>query len=159
MPERTAPDITGLLDRRAIRLDARAGDRDDAVRQTGQALLDTGAVTADYLVTMFERERSVSTYLGEGFAIPHGTLDGKRAVRRDALAFLRFPEGVEWPDGERVRVCIGIAARDDGHLAILAQLAEILLDPDRARALREVADADEVLRLLSPDSDEGDAGS
>jgi PTS system mannitol-specific IIA component len=159
MPERTAPDITGLLDRRAIRLDARAGDRDDAVRQTGQALLDTGAVTAEYLVTMFERERSVSTYLGEGFAIPHGTLDGKQAVRRDALSFLRFPDGVEWPDGERVRVCIGIAARADGHLAILAQLAEILLDPDRARALREVADADEVLRLLSPDTDEGDPDS
>jgi mannitol/fructose-specific phosphotransferase system IIA component (Ntr-type) len=33
---------------------------------------------------------------------------------------------------------------------VLAQLAEILLDPPRARALRAAGDADEVLRLLAP---------
>jgi PTS system mannitol-specific IIA component len=70
-------------------------------------------------------------------------------VRRDALCFLRFPDSIDW-GGERVSVCIGIAAAGNGHVAILAQLAEILMDPDRAAALRGAADPAEVSRLLEP---------
>jgi PTS system mannitol-specific IIA component len=81
-------------------------------------------------------------------AIPHGTLEGKSAVRRDALAVVRFPETVDW-DGHPVTVCVAIAAQGDGHVDLLAELAEILLDEDRAKALREATDPDEVLRLLT----------
>ena len=96
----------------------------------------------------------MSTYLGEGVAIPHGTLASRNVVRRDALSFLRFPAGVDW-GGDQVSVCIGIAAAGNGHVAILAQLAEVLMDPDRAAALRGAADPAEVTRLLEPaDEDE-----
>jgi PTS system mannitol-specific IIA component len=146
--------VASLLDPAAIRLDARAPDKETAIRLTGQALVDTGAVDAAYIDTMLERERSVSTYLGEGVAIPHGTLASRGVVRRDALSFLRFPAGVDW-GGEQVSVCIGIAAAGNGHVAILAQLAEVLMDPDRAAALRGAADPAEVTRLLEPvDEDE-----
>ena len=138
-----------LLDREAVRLDATAADREDAIRQCGEALVRTGAVDPAYVAAMLERERSVSTYVGEGVAIPHGTLDGKDAVRHDAVSFVRFPGGVAW-DEHRVVLCIGIAARGDGHVRLLSELARILLDPDRARALREAEDADEVVRLLRP---------
>ncbi len=141
-----------LLDPRAIRLQAFAADKLDAIRRCGQALVDIGAVEPAYVESMLERERSVSTYVGEGFAIPHGTLAGKQAVHRDALSFLRFPDGVDW-DGERVSVCVGIAATGDRHLDILAELAEILLDPDRASALRAVTDPAAVPALLRPAPD------
>jgi PTS system mannitol-specific IIA component len=141
--------VASLLDPAAIRLDARAPDRETAIRLTGQALVDTGAVEPGYIDTMLEREKSVSTYIGEGVAIPHGTLAARGVVRRDALCFLRFPDGIDW-GGERVSVCIGIAAAGNGHVAILAQLAEILMDPDRAAALRGTADPAEVSRLLEP---------
>jgi len=141
--------VADLLDPRSIRLTEPAADRDDAVRRCGQALVDAGAVEPSYLDSMLAREQSVSTYMGEGVAIPHGTLAGKDAVRRDALSFLRFPDGVDW-DGGEVTIAIGIAARGGGHMAILAELAQILLEPDRARALREATDPDEVLRLLQP---------
>jgi PTS system mannitol-specific IIA component len=140
----------GLLDRRGVRLAERAADRAEAVRRCGQVLVDVGAVEPSYVDAMLEREESISTFVGEGVAIPHATLAGKEAVRRDALAVLRFPEGVDW-NGEPVTLCVAIAARDGGHLAILAELAEILLDPDRARALRESADIDDVIRLLQPE--------
>ena len=138
-----------LLDPRSVRLTEWAADRDDAIRRCGQALVEVGAVDADYLDAMLMRERSVSTYVGEGVAIPHGTPCGKKAVRRDAISFLRFPGGVAW-GGQRVEVGIGIAARGEGHLTILAELACILLDPDRARALREVTTTEDVRRLLTP---------
>lgn len=155
MAEVTAGRLAALLDRRAIRLDEPAADREDAIRRSGAVLVEIGAVDPAYVDAMLARERSVSTYVGEGVAIPHGTLAGKDAVRRDALAVLRFPAGVDW-GGEQVVLCVAIAARGDGHVALLAQLAEILLDPERARALREATGADEILRLLRPVDEETD---
>lgn len=149
MPE-TAP---LPLDPRAIRLGAMASSREDAIRQCGRALLDVGAIEEEYIGTMLERERSISTYVGEGVAIPHGTLAGKDIVRQDAICVLRFPDGVDW-DGPTVTVCVGIAARGDGHIALLSELAQILLDPGRARALREATDPEQVLRLLTPIGEE-----
>jgi PTS system mannitol-specific IIA component len=143
------PVVGSVLVRGAIRLAERAADRDDAIRQCGTVLVATGAVEPSYVEAMLERERSISTYVGEGVAIPHATLAGKDAVRRDALAVLRFPDGVDW-SGEQVVVCVAIAARGDGHVAMLAELAQILLDPDRARALREATDPEQVLALLAP---------
>ncbi|SDR27636.1 PTS sugar transporter subunit IIA [Thermostaphylospora chromogena] len=148
------PDPAPLpLDPRAVRLDATASSRDDAIRQCGQALLAVGAIEEEYIQAMLERERSISTYVGEGVAIPHGTLAGKDLVRHDAVCVLRFPDGVDW-DGRPVTVCVGIAARGDGHVRLLSELAQILLDPDRARALRETTDTAEVLRLLTPTGEE-----
>ena len=137
----------GILEKRAIRLDERAATRDDAIRRCGGVLVEIGAVDPAYVGTMLAREQSISTYVGEGVAIPHGTLEVKAAVRRDALAVVRFPETVDW-DGNPVTVCVAIAAQGDGHVDILAELAEILMDEDRAKALREATDPDEVLQIL-----------
>ena len=145
----TGTGMTGLLRPEAVRLREHAADRSDAVRRCGHVLVETGAVESGYIDAMLERERDISTYVGEGVAIPHATLAGKRAVLRDALAVVSFAEPVDW-DGSPVSVCVAIAARGDGHLAILAELAEILLDPERAAALRAAHDVDQVLRLLQP---------
>ncbi|WP_243722497.1 PTS sugar transporter subunit IIA [Actinomadura sp. 7K507] len=151
---RSVPDkAAGLLAPEAIRLDARADGRDDAVRVCGQVLVDIGAVEPGYIGAMLERERSISTYLGEGVAIPHGTNEGRDLIRRDALAFVRFPEGTDW-NGNPVTVCIAIAARGDGHMEILAELAQVLMDPGKARDLREAAEPDRILALLAPQDDE-----
>ena len=147
-PEDSAA-MTGLLSAEAVRLGEPAADRTDAVRRCGRVLVEIGAVEPGYIDAMLERERDISTYVGEGVAIPHATLAGKQAVLRDALAVVKLAEPVDW-DGSPVSVCVAIAARGDGHLAILSELAEILLDPDRARDLREARDADEVVRLLQP---------
>jgi PTS system mannitol-specific IIA component len=145
--------LTSLLAEDSIRLDCSATDRFDAVRQCGAALVAAGAVDETYVDAMIQREETVSTFVGEGVAIPHGTLAGKEAVKHDALVVLRFPEGVDW-DGNAVSVCVGIAAAGGGHIALLSQLAEILLDPAKAERLRSASSADEVYALLTPDEDE-----
>ncbi len=153
MSEGTPPELSALLAESSIRLDRTARDQEDAIRQTGAALLEAGAIDASYIDAMLERERSVSTFVGEGVAIPHGTLAGKDSVRSDALVVLRFPDGVDW-DGNDVRVCVGIAARGNGHIALLSQLATVLLDPDRAAALRAATTSAEVYELLKPDPED-----
>ena len=147
--------LTSLLAEQSIRLDERATDRFDAVRQCGAALVDAGAVDESYVDAMIQRENTVSTFVGEGVAIPHGTLAGKESVKRDALVVLRFPEGVDW-EGNAVSVCVGIAAAGGGHIALLSQLAEILLDPAKAEQLRSATTSDQVYALLTPDEDDED---
>lgn len=145
--------LAELLDRSAIDLHARAGSKEDAVRACGEKLVAIGAVQPAYVDAMLEREQTISTYIGEGVAIPHGTLSGKDAVVRDALCYLRFVEPVDW-DGEEVSVCVGIAAAGDGHVAVLSQLAQVLMDPGQAAGLRAASTPDDVLRVLHPEEEE-----
>ncbi|GAA3600704.1 hypothetical protein GCM10022419_101090 [Nonomuraea rosea] len=136
-----------LLDPRAVLLNESASDRTAAIRRCGRALVEVGAVAEPYIEAMLERERTISTYVGEGVAIPHGTNASKDDIKRDAICVVRFPGGVDW-DGEQVTLCVGIAARADGHVPLLAALADILLDPDRARTLREATEVSQVLKEL-----------
>ncbi|MES2171611.1 MAG: PTS sugar transporter subunit IIA [Actinomycetota bacterium] len=153
MTDEAAPALTALISEESIRLNESATDKFDAIRQVGSALLDTGAIDASYIDAMIERENTVSTFVGEGVAIPHGTLAGKDAVKTDALVVLRFPKGVDW-DGNEVFVCVGIAARGNGHIALLSQLATVLLDPDRAAALRAATTPEQVYALLEPEDED-----
>ncbi|MGC4803517.1 PTS sugar transporter subunit IIA [Micromonospora sp. DT233] len=139
--------MADLLAPNAIRLAERAGSREEAIRRCGAVLVEIGAVAPTYVDAMLAREQSVSTYIGEGVAIPHGTLNSKESVRRDALAVLRFPDGVDW-DGVDVRVCVAIAAAGDGHVEILSKLASVLMDPAQAERLRNSTDVDEVITIL-----------
>jgi mannitol/fructose-specific phosphotransferase system IIA component len=140
--------VTALLEHEAVRLGLRASDRFDAIAQAGRALVDIGAVDAAYVDAMAERERSLSTYLGEGFALPHGTDASRVHVRRPAIAVLQFPDGVDW-GGQPAQVAIAVASATDEHVRILAQVAGVISDPDKAEQLRDATDPAEVLELLA----------
>ena len=146
--------VSGLLEPAAVRLSERAADRTEAIRAAGAVLVETGAVEPAYVESMLAREESVSTYVGEEVAIPHGTLAGRSLIRRDALSFVRFTEPVDWGGAGEVTVAIGIAAKGDGQVEVLAELANILLDPDRAQALRAAGSPEEVVELLRPRPEE-----
>ncbi len=139
---------TAVLGREGIRLALTATDKWDAIRQSGALLAELGAVEDGYPEAMLERERSVSTFIGEGVAIPHGTDASRALVRRTTLGVLQFPDGVDW-DGKPVTICVAIAAKGDEHVTVLSSLAQILMDPDQARRLRESSSVDEVHELLS----------
>lgn len=142
-----------VLSREAVRLGCRATDKDDAIRQCGAVLVEIGAVAAPYTDAMIEREKSISTYLGEYVAIPHGTDAGRVHVNRPALSVLGFPDGVDW-NGNTVHVAVAIASSGNQHLSVLQSLAGVLSDADKARRLREATDVDEVLKLLAPVSED-----
>src|SRR5258706_12650001 len=73
---------------------------------------------------MHAGEAIVSTYLGKGIALPHGTNESQGAVRRTGLAVVQFPAGVPWGD-EPARLVIGLAATSDDHIPILSRLARL----------------------------------
>ena len=152
------PPPATVLTREAVRLAQRATDKWDALRQSGALLVEIGAVEAGYAQAILDREEQISTYMGEGVAIPHGTDASRALVRRTALGFLQFPEGVDW-DGETAYVCIPIAASGDEHVGVRSALAEVLVDGTNASRLRETADVDEVLALLAPQDEQPSGGA
>jgi phosphocarrier protein FPr len=106
---------------------------------------------------MRARERIVSTYLGNGIALPHGTNEGRSAVRRTGLAVAQFPRGVPWGD-ERAYLVIGLAALAEEHIGVLARLATILGDEALCKRLAVTTDPDEIYRTLSASDDEPAGG-
>ena len=141
--------LAALLAAGSIDLDASAVSRDDAIRQVGARLLVVGAIDASYIEAMIDRENSVSTFMGEGVAIPHGTLASKGSVKADALSLVRFPEGVDW-DGNDVRLAFGIAAKGKGHIALLSRLATMLTMPGKTAALLNATTIGQIHALLDP---------
>jgi len=144
-----SPEPRAILEPSAVRLGLVARDKADALRQCGAVLVEIGAASPPYTDALFEREESVSTYIGEGVAIPHGTNESREHIERAAIAFLQFPDGVDW-DGNQVQVCIAIASRSEEHVDILQSLATVLMVPESAAALREASSIDDVIALLSP---------
>lgn len=138
---------TSVLPHDAIRLGQRATSKEEAITMAGQVLIDEGAADDVYVKGMLAREKQISTYMGEGVAIPHGVDEVRDHIDKVTLGFLQFPEGVEW-DGNICTVVIPIASSSDEHLEIMAALARILSNPETARQLREATCTDEVLNLL-----------
>lgn len=139
-----------VLPREGVKLGLHAVNKEDAIRQAGGTLLDLGAIDPQYIEGMIAREGEVSTYMGEGFTIPHGTNQSRQYVRKTTLGFLQFPDGVDW-DGKTCYVAIPIASRSDEHIGIMAKLAGVLADKASAEQLRTATSIDEVLALLAPE--------
>jgi mannitol/fructose-specific phosphotransferase system IIA component len=149
------PTESPLLAAPGIRLGLSATGMDDAIDQVGRALLEIGAVEEPYLAAMHDREKSVSTFIGENVAIPHGTDEARKHVLRTSLVVLQFPEGVDW-GGNDVRMCVGIAANGSEQVGILSALAHVLMDPALAAELRAATDAETVIRILQSKNEESD---
>jgi PTS system mannitol-specific IIC component len=132
----------------SIVLSGAATTRDGAIAEAGQLLVACGAVDPSYVDAMFDREASVSTYMGNGLAIPHGTNEAKGAIRRTAMSFVRYPEPIDW-NGKPAEFVVGIAGAGQDHMALLTQIAHSFLDSDAVTRLREARTAAEIQAVLS----------
>ena len=130
-----------------VKVPGSATSKDDAIREAGQILVDAGAVTPAYVDAMFEREKSVSTYMGNYLAIPHGTNESKDTITRSALSVVRYDQPIDW-DGNEVRFSVGVAGVQGGHLEILNKIAIVFSDTDEVEKLIAAQSAEEVYELL-----------
>jgi PTS system mannitol-specific IIC component len=136
-----------VLSRDSIVLGGSARTRDEAITEAGRLLVAAGAVDASYVDAMHERETSVSTHMGNGLAIPHGTNEAKGAIHRSALSFVRYDDGIDW-NGKQADFVVGIAGAGDDHLALLRSLAMVFADESQVARLRAATSADDVLAVL-----------
>ena len=123
--------------------------KEEAIRAAGTLLMERGLVEQEYVDAMQRREESMSTYMGNGVSMPHGTFDAKGAIRGTGIVVMQYPEGVDWGD-EPARLVIGLAADGDDHVAILSQLAEVLQEEDLCKMLWATDDPQVILDTLIP---------
>lgn len=121
-----------------IFLNLTASNKEEAIELAGKKLLENGYIEQGYVDGMLEREKVATTFLGMGFAIPHGTNESKKFVKSSALVVLQFPQGVDF-DGELAYILIGIAGVGDEHLDILSKVA-VLLDDELTEVLKVATD-------------------
>jgi mannitol PTS system EIIA component len=140
--------MSDVLTPSLIRVPGTARSKDDAIREAGEMLVEAGAVTPEYIDSMFERERSVSTYMGNYLAIPHGTNESKESIKRSALSVIRYDSPIDW-DGNEVRFAMGIAGYQGGHMDILSRVAILFSDTDEVDKLVAAQSAEELFELLN----------
>ncbi|WGE46302.1 PTS mannitol transporter subunit IICBA [Actinobacillus equuli] len=133
-----------------IFLNLTARTKEEAIQFAGEQLVKLGFAEADYVPAMFEREQQVSTYLGEGIAVPHGTIAAKDKVLKTGIVFCQYREGVRFTDEEDgvAKLVIGIAARNNEHIQVVSAITNALDDEKTMEILTLTDDPQKVLRLL-----------
>ena len=86
-----------------IELGVELDSQDEAIRRAGELLVQNGYVEEKYIDSMFEREKSVSTFMGNAVAIPHGTSDSKQWVENPVSLSLRSPKA--WTTATAKSLC------------------------------------------------------
>lgn len=139
--------MSDVLTPRTCRADGRATTYEDAIREAGALLVEAGAVTPAYVDGMLERERTMTTYMGNGLAIPHGTLGSTGEIRRSAVSVVRYAHTLDWK-GAPVRVVVGIAGADGEHLEVLSRIAVVFADEAQAARVADAQTVDELVAVL-----------
>ena len=137
-----------VIIRDSIKLNQPSVSKEEAIRRAGELLVERGAVEPSYIDAMLERERLVSTYMGMGIAIPHGTAQAKGTVKKTAITMLQYPEGVDFGD-EKAQLVFGIAGIGDEHLDLLGKIAGCLDDAEVLEKMKTTDDVDWILKTLS----------
>ena len=141
------PEGPEILAADSIVLSGSARDAASGIDEAGALLVAAGAVDEGYVAAMHDREATVSTFMGNGLAIPHGTNEAKSSITRSAMSFVRYPGGIDW-NGNPTTFVIGIAGVGDEHLALLQKVAMTFSDPAQVERLENATTTEEILEIL-----------
>lgn len=122
--------------------------RDKAINRVGTMLVDSGYVKPEYIEAMYAREDVVSTYIGNGVAIPHGVGGSQELIESSGIVVCQYPNGIEY-NGNTCYMVIGICGKGNDHIKILSNIAEVLVDEEDAKQLWSTTDVDAVFSSFS----------
>lgn len=137
-----------ILSAENIVLNQAFATKEDAIRFTGKVLVDRGYVAPAYIEKMLEREEMTTTFMGNFVAIPHGTDDAKKEVKESGIAIIQVPEGIDFGDGNIVKLLIGIAGKGDEHLDILSNIAIVVSEEENVEQIVKASTEEEVISFF-----------
>lgn len=138
-----------MLTSEKIVINAQVKDKYEAIQMVGQILVDHGHVPQQYIEKMLEREEILSTDLGGGLAMPHGTNEAKSMIKSTGMAILTVPSGVDFGGDEPAKLIIGLAAIGDDHMEILTNVAVLVSDEDELQRILSMTDADQLADIFN----------
>lgn len=139
------------LTKEHVFLNLNANSKHDVIKFAGEQLVKLGFAQPEYAQSMFEREELVSTYLGEGIAVPHGTSEAKDKVIKTGIIFCQYPDGVRFTDDEDgvARLVIAVAAQGNEHIKVISSLANVLDNQELINTLATTKDPEQILKILN----------
>lgn len=137
-----------ILSAENIVLNQTFATKEEAIRFTGKLLVDRGYVAPAYVEKMIEREEMTTTFMGNFVAIPHGTDDAKKEVKESGIAIIQVPEGVDFGDGNIVKLIIGIAGKGDEHLDILSNIAVVVSEEENVEQIVKASTEEDVIAFF-----------
>lgn len=137
-----------LLNEKNILLNLENESKEEAIIRAGNLLFNNGYVGYEYINSMLEREKRISTYIGYGVAMPHGTEFGKEQVKKAGIVVLQYPEGINF-GGQKAYLLIAIAAKGEEHLEILSNIAQALGDVEAIENLKTTKNSKDVLKVFN----------
>lgn len=140
--------LDNILEKENILLNLKRTSKKEAINLAGELLVKGGYVKSDYIDSMHAREKELSTYIGNGVAIPHGDKNSKDKIIKSGIVILQYPEGIDYGDGNIAYLVIGIAGKDNEHLKILSKLSLVLEDEKLVKEIIKETDKEKVYNII-----------
>ena len=144
--------LADLFNEQSVMLDLDPLAKDDLLKAILEDLDGKGSIKGfdQALRDVLEREKVMSTGIGNGVAIPHAYTDG---VDRLVAGFYRTRQGVDFAalDGEDVDlffIILGPKASRRDHIKVLARISRLLNHEEYRAELREAAAAKNVMAVF-----------
>ncbi len=144
--------ITELINPDRIRYSQKVSSKKRVLEQLSQLFAEsTPNLTQDDIFdSLIERERLGSTGFGNGVAIPHSRVQG---LKQPLAAFIKLDHGIDFDamDNEPVDLLFALLVPEDSteeHLQLLAQLAQMVSEPDLCSQLRTTDNQSGLYELL-----------
>ena len=129
----------------------------DVLARLAQLLADGTGLDAETIQDVLEkREQLQSTGIGDGVAIPHGSLD---QLEKQCAAIVLCPDGVPFDaiDGRPVTIVVGVVGprRATGeHLRMLARISRLLHDGSVRNRLLASSDGNKAYEVIAKEEEE-----
>ncbi|MDR2868924.1 MAG: PTS mannitol transporter subunit IICBA [Deferribacteraceae bacterium] len=140
--------INTILKKENIILNQPKATPEEVIRRCGKMLFESGYVNERYIEGMLARDKSFSVEIGNFIALPHGEEAYKKEIIKTGIVVLTYPDGIDW-HGNTVYFVVGIAARGEEHLEIMANIVTHLGEPDDTVKLVKNGNIDEIYKMLT----------
>lgn len=137
-----------LLNEGNILLGLESESKEEAIIRAGELLFNNGYTKYEYIDSMLERENIISTYIGLGIAIPHGTESGKSEVEKAGIIVLQYPKGIKFGT-QTAYLLIAVAAKHDEHLEIISSIAKSLEDIELIEKIKTATNPKDILKAFN----------
>ncbi len=139
------------LQEKNIRIKQEANDWEDAVRKSGQLLVDSGCAGEEYIEAIIEMVKRDGPYIviSPGLALPHARPE--EGARREGISIVTLQEPVEFghPENDPVDILVAFTGSDgDSHLEMLQALAGFLNQKENLEFLRQANSPREVIDYI-----------
>ncbi len=145
--------LTQILHLDCVKVPLQGKDKQSVIVELVDLLNERGLLSNRDIVlkAVLAREKTRSTGIGSGVAVPHGKCNG---VRELVMAFGLASEPIEFEsiDGKPVKIIILLvspANKTGPHIQALARISRLMLDGQFKQRLEEVTSAEELYELIS----------